>query len=151
MYFNDTVWVSGTYGAKVTIASGRDIYIPDHIEPSGSNSKFTMGLIASQEIIVPSWYPSMPDRLKITAAMLAQNGAIRADMHMGTTRTRATITGSMAYRTYSGFATYSGNSVVAGFRDRTYTYDPRLDIDPPPMYPQIKDGSLKISTWIEGS
>lgn len=55
----------------------------------------------------------------------------------------------MAYRTYSGFAVYSGNTVISGFREREYTYDPRLDFDPPPMYPQIKDGSLKVNTWIE--
>ncbi len=149
LYFNDTIWVSGTYGAKVTIASSEDILIPDHIRPTGMDTRFTMGLIARDNVIVPSYYTAMPSRLEITAAMLAQSGSISADYQTGTTKAKATITGSMAYRTYSGFAVYSGNTVISGFREREYNYDPRLDFDPPPMYPQIKDGSLKVNTWIE--
>jgi len=149
LYFNDRVWVSGEYSARVTIASSRDIYIPKDLVPSNPNSPQTCGLIASNNIIVPYWYPDAPTNMRITAALLAQNGAIYADLKNGVVANKVTITGSMSYRQYGYFAQQSGNTVVAGFRTRVYSYDPRLEVNPPPMYPQIKDGSLKISVWNE--
>jgi len=149
-YFDDDVWLSGDYAAKVTFASSGDIYLPDDLQVHSSSSRYTCGVVARQNVIVPSWYPSLPNNMTIDAALLAQQGSIYADMHNGVTRTKLVINGSMSYNQYSYFATYSGNSVVSGFRSRDYNYDPRLDLDPPPMYPQIRDGSLKVQTWFGG-
>lgn len=149
IYFSDRVWVSGKYSAKVTIASSSDIYIPLNLVPSNPTGTSTCGLIAAGSIIVPTWYPSIPVDMAVTAAMLAQSGAIYGDLRDGVITNKITITGSMAYRTYGYFAQYSGSTVTAGFRTRVYQYDQRLDLNPPPLYPQIKDGSLKVTIWNE--
>lgn len=149
MYFDDTVWVSGTYSAKLTIASSMDIFIPENVEPQNMNSSATLGLIAAQNVIVPTWYTSVGNSFRLVAACIAQNGTVYGDLHDGVTKTKIDIVGSLAYRTTGYFASSVGNTVVSGFRTRVYDYDERLDIEPPPMFPQIKDGTLKIATWNE--
>ena len=150
-YFADDVWVSGSYSVPLTIVSSRDIYITNNYGPSNMNSTVTGGLIAGRNIIVPSWYPSVPQAMTITAAMLAQSGRIYAATQSGVFRNSVVINGSEAYSDANGgFASVDqyGN-VVAGFRQRTYTYDQRLDGYPPPKYPVIQDGAVKVDTWIE--
>lgn len=149
VYFNEDVWVSGTYSTKLTIASSRDIYVDGDLAPTDINSTDTCGLVAQRNIVVPSWYPNLPTNMTLTAAMLAQTGSIYGDYHNGVTKNKITITGSMAYSDYGYFALYSGNTVVAGFKARSYNYDPRLEIEPPPSYPRLRDGSLRVSTWLE--
>jgi hypothetical protein len=151
LYFSDNVWVSGTYSTPVTICSDHDIYVPNNFVPSNLNSVNTAGLIAKGNIIVPCWYASVPQAMTLTAAMLSQSGRIYADTKQGVFRTSIVITGSETYYDANGgFVTIDqyGNS-IAGFLNRTYTYDQRLDDFPPPKYPVIQDGSLKINTWIE--
>jgi len=152
-YFHDKVWVSGTYSDKVTIASSDDIYIPDHLEPFDMNSRATCGLIAQGNIVVPTWYANLPENMRLTAAMLAQTGNIYGgDWNQLPRRVKNSIhiIGSLAYRDRSYMATVNqAGTVLAGFRTRQYDYDYRFDLDPPPMYPQIRDGRLKVSTWVE--
>jgi hypothetical protein len=150
LYFSDSVWVSGTYSTPVTIVSDRDIYVPNNYVPANMNSIVTAGLIAKGSIIVPSWYPSVPQQMKLTAAMLAQSGRIGADFKQGVFRDSIVITGSETYYETGGFVTVtSGGTSTSGFLNRTYTYDQRLDDFPPPKYPIIQDGSLKVDTWVE--
>jgi len=151
VYFSDSVWVSGTYSAPVTIVSDRDIYIPNNFAPASLASTVTAGLIAKGNIIVPCWYASVPQQMTLTAAMLSQSGRIYADTKQGVFRDSITITGSETYYDANGgFVTVtSGGTPVAGFLARTYTYDQRLDDFPPPKYPVIQDGTLKVDTWIE--
>ena len=87
----------------------------------------------------------------LNAAMLSQSGRIYADTKLGVFRDSITITGSETYfDSNGGFVTVDGNgNQVAGFKARTYNYDQRLDDYPPPKYPVIHDGSLKVNTWIE--
>lgn len=151
MYFSDSVWVSGNYSVPLTIVSDKDIYIPNDYVPSVANSTVTAGLIAHGNIIVPCWYSSVPQQMSLTAAMLSQSGTISADMKQGVFRDRITITGSETYVESGGFVTVSGSTSTAGFLNRTYTYDQRLDDYPPPKYPVIQDGSLKVDTWVEGN
>ncbi len=149
LFFDEDVWVQGDYSTMVTIGCSRDIYVADNLEPSQSNRPFTCGLVAQRSVIVPTWYPSMPQVMRLDAAMLAQTGTIYGDYRSGVTKSKITITGSMSYNTYGYFALYSGNTVSAGFRARDYLYDPRLELYPPPYYPMLRDGSLKVSTWVE--
>ncbi len=37
----------------------------------------------------------------------------------------------------------------AGYDTRNFEMDPRLIDNPPPLYPQIRDGSLRVDTWLE--
>ncbi|MCE5191315.1 MAG: polymer-forming cytoskeletal protein [Actinomycetia bacterium] len=149
LFFDEDVWVQGNYSTMVTIGGARDIYVADDLAPSQPNRPFTCGLVSQRSIIVPSWYPGMPQVMELDAAMLAQTGTIYGDYRSGVTKSKITIRGSMAYNTYGYFALYSGNTVTAGFRQRSYIYDPRLELYPPPYYPMLRDGSLKVSTWVE--
>lgn len=149
LFFDEDVWVQGNYSTMVTIGCSRDIYVADDLKPSQPNRPFTCGLVAQRSVIVPSWYPSMPQVMTLDAAMLAQTGTIYGDYRSGVTKSKITITGSMSYNTFGYFALYTGNTVTAGFRQRDYLYDPRLELYPPPYYPMLRDGSLKVSTWVE--
>jgi hypothetical protein len=150
-YFADSVWVSGNYSVPVTLVSDRDIYIPADYVPTDPASTVTSGLIAKGNIIVPCWYSSVPSHMYLTAAMLSQSGRIYADTKSGVFRGQITITGSETYYDANGgFVVVNSNGTpVAGFLNRLYTYDQRLDDFPPPKYPVIQDGTLKVNTWIE--
>lgn len=151
VYFSDSVWVSGSYSTPLTIVSDHDIYVPNNYAPADLNSTVTGGLIAKGNIIVPAWYASVPQQMSLTAAMLSQSGRIYADTKLGVFRTSITITGSETYYDANGgFVTVDSNgTALAGFLARTYNYDQRLDSFPPPKYPVIQDGSLKVDTWVE--
>ena len=149
-YFVDTVWVQGAYSRSVTIVADGDINLIGDYVPSSVDSTATSGLIAKKNIIVPSWYGN--NEMNVNAALLSQSGAIYADIKQGFIRQGINITGSLSYA-YSGGGFATGNKYpgqpVAGFRQNVYTYDQRLNLYPPPMYPVIRDGSLKVDTWIE--
>lgn len=149
IFFDERVWVSGTYSAKLTIGCNNSIYVCNHLQPTSLDSDYTCGLVASQHVVVPTWYPSLPTNLTLTAAMLAQNGSIYGDYQSGVTKNSITITGSMAYAEYGYFAVSSGSTVTAGFKQRVYSYDYRLETEPPPYFPRLRDGSLKVKTWFE--
>lgn len=153
-YFNDNVWVRGTYSTKLTIASTRIMRINGNIEPSDETRPFTCGLIAQDNINVPSWYPItavFPTDVVLQAALLSQTGTVQAEMQTGVFRNSIHIKGSNAYQDQGGFVSVSGTKQVAGFRSRLYEYDRRLEVEPPPMYPRLRDGTLRVSTWFEGA
>lgn len=149
IYLLDDVWVRGTYSAPVTVCGSRDIYVPENLRPTSMNSKATAGLVAQRNIVVPTWYPSVPNDMTLTAALLAQTGTVYGDLSQHVLKDRITITGSSSYFTYGYFAQVSGSTVIRGWRQRVYTYDQRLDDYPPPRYPVLHDGSLKVDTWME--
>jgi hypothetical protein len=150
LYFADTIWVKGSYSVPLTIVSNSNIYVPNSYTPSDMGSTVTGGLIARQSIIVPAWYPSVPQQMRLTAALLSQSGSITADMKYGVYRDNITINGSETYFARGGFALVDGSgNVVGGFHTRVYSYDQRLDDYAPPKYPVIQDGALNVATWIE--
>lgn len=146
LFFDQDVWVSGSYAAMVTVASSANIKIPDLIQATYADRPFTCGLIAGNEVLVMSWYAGMPTNMIIEAAMLAQTGSVRAELVSPKTKSSLVINGSMADYKMGGFV-YSDNS--AGFLSRSYTYSQRLNIYPPPFYPRVRTGALKVSTWVE--
>lgn len=148
-YFADDVFVDGTYGESVTICSSRDIYVIDNYVPTDMDSRITAGLVAQRNIVVPTWWPTVPDNMTLCAALLAQTGTVYGDISRTPVKNSITVNGSDSYYTYGYFA--SGSPVTRGFRNRYYNYDTRLDLYPPPRYPVVHDGSLKVNTWIEGA
>lgn len=149
LYFQQPVWVKGTYSCQVTVCSADTLWIPDNLVPADPKSDQVLGLVAKNDILVPTWYDAMPENMKITAAMLSEKGSIKADMQANQTKTSLTILGALAYMDFGGFATTSGSTVTSGFQTRIYDYDERLQVVPPPMYPIVRDGSLKVATWFE--
>jgi hypothetical protein len=67
----------------------------------------------------------------------------------GPLRNSATFIGSRAYKVTSGLVQLSGSTEVAGFSNRLYDYDERLDTYAPPKFPVIHDGTLKVTSWAE--
>ena len=155
VYFEDTVWIQGSFSSSVTFAvkksdSVGDIYLIGDYAPASVDSTATSGLIAEGNIIVPGWFGKQD--LNVNAAMMARTGHIYADIKQGFTSNRISIKGSLAYGLSGGdFGTvdkFTGQP-VSGFRQKYYTYDQRLALYPPPLYPQIADESLKVDTWVE--
>ncbi len=150
-YFDDEVWVAGAYDAMCTIGCSTNIYIPGNITLRNANDPFTLGLISDTSVIVKYGYTGFPTDCTIQACMVARQGSVKADLdtYPNTLRHSITIKGSMAYRQFGGFALVSGGRDVAGFDERTYSYDQRADTNPPPMFPVVRDGTLKVATWID--
>jgi len=145
------VWVEGSYGVPVTIVSDTDIYITADYLPSDANSTVTSGLIAHGSVVIPSFSKNMKDYLNVNAALIAATGSIYSASNSGTTRSRITIVGAMAFaRSADSIPGYKTNGqAIPGFRDNQWTYDQRLNQYPPPMYPVIIDSTLKVDTWLE--
>lgn len=153
-YFDGDVWVQGNYGVMVTVASAGDILICQNITATTPSLKKTCGLIAAKNVWIPDSYSltEMPTDLTIQAALVAMTGKCGAYLSgvNPRLRTRATFLGSRAYKLPSGAVAVDGSGrELYGFSNRTYTYDANLDSNPPPMFPVIHAGSLKVVTWTE--
>ena len=151
LYFDDTVWVRGNYGANVTLVSSVNIYIMDSYRRTVSTASYSSGLISKNNIIVPSWYASVPQDMVIEAAVLAKSGQFYADMKAGVFRNTLRVSGAITDAdSTGGFVTtdWWGRD-YAGFHSRSYLYDQRLNLNPPPYYPPTGDGALKVTTWVD--
>ena len=146
IYVLGDAWVSGTYSTPVTVCGSNDIYVPNNYVPADMNSRVTAGLVARRNIIVPTFYTSVPTSMTLTAALLAQTGTVYGDLSTPTLKDHMTINGSNAYSTYGYFVR---SDLSRGWSTRTYTYDRRLDLYPPPRFPIVHEGSLKVNTWME--
>ncbi|NTW29097.1 MAG: hypothetical protein HGA39_07020 [Coriobacteriia bacterium] len=159
LYFNDTIWLSGTYSTRVTVACGDTsvndpgyatpvddsaVFILDNLVPQDPYGTAVCGVVALGDISVPSWYSSMPQDLTIQAALLSQAGGIHADWSSARNKDSFHLIGSRAQKGEGGFVSGS-----MGFMSRVYEYDARLDTNPPPSFPVVRDGALKVSTWVE--
>jgi len=171
-FFDDDVWVSGNYAANVTVVTSGNMYLADHITLTNPNSNVTCGLISKGNLIFPYWYQTMPEAVQMQAAMLAQGGKLNAEnpptvkKYNTTTKdwtdTLFTSTSS-SYTNYTycpmntslnvngGTAMFVASSLSNGFTQRNFNYDPRLMSNPPPMYPQLTGGELKVDTWAEST
>ena len=143
LFFEDTVYVSGTYAAPVTIVTGNNnsIYVCNNLQPNITTSQNTCGLVADANVIIPSWFTSIPSNTLVWAAMLGSQGSVYSESHSGTTKNDLEIHGAVARNVYGG--------LQPGYTTRDYNHDPRLNFYPPPMYPTLRDGSLRVQSWIE--
>ncbi len=141
MYFDDDVWVQGTYNAGVTMVSGTRSIRPSGniVAQDASNHTKSLGLIAYSNIIMPATWSGLPTNLTIQCAMLAQNGQITSE-NASPKKASITMRGSMA--------SYLTPSMTGGFTTRYYYYDNQLDFFPPPRYPSTGD-KLHFRSWIE--
>ena len=140
MYFEDDIWVKGDYGLSVTVAGSANIYVVGSLQPTDPDSNTTMGLIADVNVSVPGQYSVIPDNMTIQAALLARTGSVTST-YGSRQKASLTIDGSLADVQVGAFS--------GAFARRTYTYDSRLDLFPPPLYPTVRTDSLKVQTWVE--
>lgn len=156
IYVSDNVWVDGTYGAPITIASvadsGQDtkIKIKDNLLYTTKDGSAKIGLIAKGDIQVP-WYA--PTNIEIDAALLSQNGHVwypTINNQYGPLKNNGTIT---VYGSISSFNSWtwsymdSSDQIFSGYPNTVQTYDPNLTLGPPPQFPTT--GSYTILTWKE--
>jgi len=178
LYFDDPIWVSGTYGCKVTIADAADVeergsngiyysgasgfnttgtvvgslsnianstvYLWNNLVPDDAASDHVCGIVAKGDVSVPSEYDTMPTNLTVQSAILTTMGSMHADMVSGQTKNHFQFTGARAQMDDGGFT-----STNEGFDSRDYWYDQRLNMTPPPNFPPLGDGSLKVQSWVE--
>ncbi|MCX6779891.1 MAG: hypothetical protein NT034_01790 [Candidatus Magasanikbacteria bacterium] len=125
IYVEDTVWVDGTVNGRATVgvATGKNIIINDDILYSAKDGNHVLGLIASQNILIPR---NSPDDLEIDAALLAQNGAAQRYYYSGNVKT----TNGIWTWSWSG----SGGT-TSGYINTNSTYDANLTYGPPPGFP----------------
>ena len=103
----------------------------------------------------------LPDNqdLKIEAAVMAVTGSIRMDpsdteeLSSLPARRRGTlrITGSLIANgglTGTNFANRYNDS-YCGYRNTVISFDPRLQDSPPPLFPQIGTGTMRVIRWDE--
>ncbi len=161
LFFDDDVWVSGTYSAAVTVATSADLWCPGDLLPTNPSSTVTCGLVAGGQVLFPWWYGTMPDDQVVQAATLSQTAGVGPDAPSGLKQYNTT-TGTWSSSYTMGSADYKssvtlkgGRAMVqmigfsAGYDTRNFEMDPRLIDNPPPLYPQIRDGSLRVDTWLE--
>jgi len=138
IYIEDDVWVDGDVNGRVTIGAKSDsgnksIIINNNIQYIEKNGEHILGLIASDNVLIP--YNS-PDILRIDGAILAQNGAAKRYYFPGNIKDELFVYGSIIT---NGVWTWSwvtqGGSVVSGYRDTYSTYDANLTYGPPPGFP----------------
>lgn len=140
MYFDDDIWLKGSYGLNITIVSSGNIYVVGNVAPVDPLSDSTAGLIAELNISVPGQYSIVPNDMTIQAALLAKSGSVTST-YGSTHKNSLTIKGSLADVQVGAFA--------GAFNTRTYTYDQRLDLFPPPMYPVVRTDAMKLQSWVE--
>jgi hypothetical protein len=207
LYFDDPVWLAGTYAAKVTVVVGSDVEDPgtdstfgrdapgmgskygsvsnpatntacststadascpnacnssvflwNNLQPAdATNPSEVCGVVTPGDISFTSEYPTTvtPASLYIRAALLSTQGSIHADFgptpsgsgYM--TKTYLQILGAEASWDYGGVQQTSGNTVTMGFQTRDYWYDTNLDVNTPPNFPTLGDGTLRVKSWVE--
>lgn len=170
LYFDDDVWVSGVYSANVTLASSKNIYIPGNFLPSPRTSNYTAGLVTPGYIYFPYWCASVPALHEVQCALMSQGNKVGAQWTgtgAGYANTQAYSSGSWRSTTIrpatktldfdgsfsmvkqQGFVMNEGSSSSQGYAARNYSGDGRLMANPPPLYPQIPGGHLRVDTWLE--
>ncbi len=102
--------------------------------------------------------PSSPTVLKIQAAMMAVNGAVVMDPDVtepttqpakrnATLKIRGSIVAKQGLQGPNFANEY--NATYGGFGRTEISFDPQLQETPPPLYPQIGAGALKVIRWDE--
>jgi hypothetical protein len=138
------------------------MYLSDNISLTNSGSNVTCGLVSKGNLVFPYWYQTMPAAAQMQCAMLAQGGQLIAEspptIYKYNTTTKAwtdtyttTIPMKTSLNVNGGTAMYLTSALSNGFTQRNFSYDPRLMNNPPPLYPQLASGDLKIDTWDESA
>jgi hypothetical protein len=149
-FFDGDVYISGAFGIPVTVASSSDIYVTNNLTLKDPAQTYTCGLIADSDVLLPIAFTGFPTDMTLQACLLARQGTIKPYPDTGSTvKNSLTIFGSESYAQKGWMAMSSGGTIVYGFLERTYNYDGRANDNPPPGFPVIHDGSLRISTWVE--
>jgi hypothetical protein len=182
IYFDDAVWLHGTYAAKVTVVVGSDyedtsgnqaagpttinnttwtnptsgtyvgqqmvnssVFIDDNLQPDDINSDHVCGIVTKGDISITECASDAQNNEICTAALLSTAGAVHADWITNIHKNHFQLNGSIAQWQAGYFL--SGSST--GYLSRDYWFDSRLYTTPPPLFPPLGDGTLKVNSWVE--
>ena len=153
------VYVRGSYGADLTIASARDIIVNGNVTKSGDTM---LGLIANDFVRV--YHPvsglnaaastctnaaGSMNGVTIEAAMLALNHSVMVDNYFcGNALGSLTIRGAIVQKYRGAVGRTSGSSVVNGYA-KDYYYDDRLKYREPPHFLDPVQSSWRILSQTE--
>jgi hypothetical protein len=143
---NNTTWtnpVSGTYMGQQMVNSS--VFIDDNLVPDDISSDHVCGIVSKGDISITECANDSPNNYIVTAAMLSTDGAIHADWITNVHKDHFQLNGSIAQWQAGYFL--SGSST--GFLSRDYWFDARLYTTPPPLFPPLGDGTLKVNSWVE--
>ena len=161
LYFDDDVWVTGTYGVAVTVASSGTIYCPANLVPANNVDNLTCGLVAEGQILFPWWYDTMPDNQLVQAALLSRTAGVGPDAPSGLKKYNTSTKGwtdtlTLTTSDYKSSVTIKGARAMvqmigfsSGYTIRNFDKDPVLANNPPPLYPKLPGDGLMVSTWTE--
>ena len=154
IFVEDTVWVEGVINGYVSVATARfpnqpsnyqKIIIPNSITYAQEAGKVALGLITQGDIIVPH---TVPDTMRIDAALLSQFGSIFRPFYDGDEHTRLMVFGSQISYLGGGWKWVNGfGNVISGFINTDNTFDSNLTYFPPPGFP-VSD-MYHVISWEE--
>lgn len=173
MYFDDNIYVEGTYSRPLTIATSGRAYFTRNLTRTGSDAP--LGIMSSGDLIWPVWFKNMPQSLTVESALLSQNGKVGFEkfddynktLSGGNASNPATYypnttlcsneqkkTGTLIIRgsicAKAGNLGFYASDLSRGFiGTRQYLYDEVLYNMPPPMWPTLPGESLSIESWLE--
>lgn len=135
IYAEDTVWVEGVVKgrASVGVSDGNSIIIKDNITYLDKDGTDVLGLIASEDILIPR---SSPDDLEINAALLAKDGYATRYYFSGDIKNSITTYGAvLANQGWTWSWVDSSHNTISGYENTYSNYDANLTYGPPPSYP----------------
>ncbi len=111
------------------------------------DSQFTIGLIASDEIVINPFATGGDRHFQLQAAILGQTDRWLVARDCGLGGSRLTPNNS-TLDVFGSIATKSTGSISGSFTTRNYNFDPRLEYLRPPLYPLL-DGNWRYENWSE--
>jgi len=141
---NGNLTVSGTLKGRLSVGASGNIIIPADIRYAndprlpGSTSTDTLGIVAEQDVMIPSTAPS---NLEIDASIMALNTSFYLqNWASGSPRGDLTVFGGIIQKERGPVGTFNGatGTKISGY-SKKYTYDTRLLDSPPPFVPTTGD------------
>ena len=132
IYTGQSVIPQGVVNGRVTIGSNADVIIGrDLVYADGTQD--VLGLIAKDNVLIASW---SPDDLTVSGSFIAQTGSYRSwtDWQQK----------SGLYRHIGSAASNTGGYMTM-FAARSYEYDAKLLLLPPPFFPTFGDKYTVVS------
>jgi hypothetical protein len=155
IFVEGNLWVDGIVNGKVTVAAAKlpgnpntykDIRINGNLTYLARDGNHNLGLIAQDNIWVPRYAPC---NLTIDSVLVAQNGRVARNYYWyhricDQIETYGSIITNKIW-TWT-WVTYGG-TVVDGYRNTVFIYDPDLKYSPPPSFPTT--GEYEFISWEE--
>ena len=138
---NRDIHIKGTIHGQFTVASKTNVYIEGDIlyanDPRLGPSNDLLGIVSKQQIIVVQ-NAANATNCEIHASLMALDKFTVENYGGGTPRGTLSILGGVIQETRGAVGTFSGQTLVTGYK-KNYQYDDRLMTMLPPFYPLTGD------------